>query len=196
MEKAHSSVKNHSWHYWYNVCIPAGWSCTFMAAKIIQGNTNMTDVTPTLTRNSSISLREVTAETVRAICRLEVNEEQKHFVAPNAVSIAEAYFESKAWFRAIYADDTPVGFLMLYDDPEEPNYFLWRFMVDAHYQKMGFGKRAMDLLVEYVRTRPGAHELRLSCHPGEQGPEPFYRKYGFALTGKMIDREAEMRIDL
>ena len=59
-----------------------------------------------------------------------------------------------------------------------------------------FGKRAMDLLVEYVRTRPGAHELRLSCHPGEDGPEPFYRKYGFALTGKMLENEAEMRIDL
>ncbi len=156
----------------------------------------MTDETPTITRNSTISLREVTAETVRTICRLDVSEAQKHFVAPNAVSFAEAYFEPKAWFRAIYADETPVGFLMLYDDPEEPNYFLWRYMIDARYQKLGFGKRAMDLLVEYVRTRPGAHELRLSCHPGEDGPEPFYRKYGFALTGKMLENEAEMRIDL
>src|SRR4030042_100331 len=136
----------------------------------------MTDETPTLTRNSSISLREVTAETVRAICRLDVNEEQKHFVAPNAVSIAEAYFESKAWFRAIYADETPVGFLMLYDNPDEAVYFLWRYMIDGRYQKMGFGKTAMDLLLGYVRTRPGAKELRLSCHPGEAGAEPFYRR--------------------
>ena len=156
----------------------------------------MTDETPTITRNSTVSLREVTAETVRIICKLDVSEEQKHFVAPNAVSIAEAYFQPKAWFRAIYADETPVGFLMLYDDPEEPFYFLWRYMIDGRYQKMGFGKRAMDLLLEYVRTRPGARELRLSCHPGEDGPEPFYRHYGFALTGKMLENEAEMRIDL
>ena len=156
----------------------------------------MTEETSAITRDSTVSLREITAETVRSICRLDVSEVQKHFVAPNAVSIAEAYFEPKAWFRAIYADETPVGFLMLYDDPEEPNYFLWRYMIDARYQKLGFGKRAMDLLVEYVCTRPGARELRLSCHPGEDGPEPFYRKYGFALTGKMFETEAEMRIDL
>jgi diamine N-acetyltransferase len=156
----------------------------------------MTNETPTITRDSTVSLREVTAETVRTICCLDVSEEQKHFVAPNSVSIAQAYFEPKAWFRAIYADETPVGFLMLYDDPEETDYFLWRYMVDARYQKLSFGKRAMDLLLEYVRSRPGADELRLSCHPGEDGPEPFYRRYGFGLTGNMLGDEAEMRIDL
>lgn len=156
----------------------------------------MTKETNPPSRNSSVSLREVTGETVRVICGLEVSETQKHFVAPNAISIAQAYFEPKAWFRAIYADETPVGFLMLYDDPDEPYYFLWRYMIDEQYQKLGFGKRAMDLLLEYVRSRPGAREVRLSCHPGEDGPEPFYRKYGFALTGKMLGVEAEMRIDL
>jgi len=57
-------------------------------------------------------------------------------------------------------------------------YFLWRYMIDARYQKLGFGKRAMDLIITHVRTRPGGAELKLSCHPGEDGPEPFYRKYG------------------
>jgi diamine N-acetyltransferase len=156
----------------------------------------MTDETSTITRDSSVSLREVTAETVRTICYLEVGEAQKHFVAPNAHSIAQAYFEPKAWFRAIYADETPVGFVMLYDDPQVPEYFLWRYMIDAQYQKLGFGKRAMDLLLEHVRTRPGVKEMKLSCHPGEDGPEPFYRKYGFTRTGDWIGNEAVMRIDL
>jgi diamine N-acetyltransferase len=156
----------------------------------------MSEETPTISRDSAVSLHEVTAETVRVICRLDVSEEQKHFVAPNAVSIAEAYFEPKAWFRAIYADDSPVGFVMVYDDPEVPEYFLWRYMIDARYQKLGFGKRAMDLLITHVRTRPGARELKLSCHPGEEGPEPFYRKYGFALTGEWMGSEAVMRIEL
>jgi diamine N-acetyltransferase len=156
----------------------------------------MTDETPNITRDSTISLREVTAETVREICYLAVNEAQKHFVAPNAHSIAQAYFEPKAWFRAIYADETPVGFIMLYDDPEGPDYFLWRYMIDACYQRLGFGKRAMDLLLEHVRGRPGAHELKLSCHPGEDGPEPFYRHYGFTLTGEWMGNEVVMRIDL
>lgn len=156
----------------------------------------MMDQTPTITRDSVVSLQEVTAESVLTICRLDVSDEQKHFVAPNAVSIAEAYFYPKAWFRAIHADNTPVGFLMLDDDPDEPRYFLWRYMIDARYQKLGFGKRAMDLLIEYVRTRPNAHEMTLSCHPGEEGPEPFYQCYGFTRTGNWVGDECEMRIDL
>lgn len=143
----------------------------------------MNDETPTIARNSSVSLREVTADTVRTICRLDASDDQKRFVALNAVSIAQAYFEPKAWFRAIYADETPAGFLMLRDDPEEPHYFLWRYMVDAHYQKLDFGKRAMDLLLDHVRARPGARELLLSCHPVDDGPEPFYTRYGFTRTG-------------
>ena len=59
-----------------------------------------------------VSLLEVTADTVRAICALQTTEEQKRFVAPNALSIAQAYFEPTASFRAIYAGETPVGFLM------------------------------------------------------------------------------------
>jgi diamine N-acetyltransferase len=50
---------------------------------------------------------------VRDIYNLSVAPGQERFVAPNSVSIAEAYFCEKAWFRAIYAEETPVGLLML-----------------------------------------------------------------------------------
>ena len=52
---------------------------------------------------AAVTLREVTAETVRTICDLQVRPEQQAFVASNAVSIAQARFDPKAWFRAIYA---------------------------------------------------------------------------------------------
>ena len=60
-------------------------------------------------------------------------------VANNAVSIAQAHFEPCAWFRGIYANETPVGFIMLYDDPDEPAYFLWRLLVAEEYQGLGYG---------------------------------------------------------
>ena len=60
-----------------------------------------------------ISLREITAETVIAITRLAVADSQKGFVAPNAISLAQALFAPEAWYRAIYLDDTPVGLLGL-----------------------------------------------------------------------------------
>jgi len=70
-----------------------------------------------------VSLREVTAETVRAVCALDVSPDQRGYIAPNAVSIAQAHFEPKSWFRAVYVDDTPVGFAMLHEDPEQQEYY-------------------------------------------------------------------------
>jgi diamine N-acetyltransferase len=152
---------------------------------------------PTVNKDSIVTLREVTKENLRGILNLEVALEQKKFVAPNAVSIAQAYFDREiTWFRAIYADETPVGFLMLSDDPSMPEYFLWRLMIDASYQKLGFAKQAMLQLFEYVRTRPGAKEIFCSCVPGEGSPQGFYESLGFALTGEVDGDEVVMRRDL
>jgi diamine N-acetyltransferase len=148
------------------------------------------------TSNARVALREINKESVYDILKLKVTPGQEQFVAPNAVSIAEAYYEPKAWFRAIYADETPVGFVMLYDDPDEPVYFLWRLMVDARYQALGFGLQAMHQLIDYVRSRPGAKELLVSYVPAEGSPEQFYKTLGFVNTGKMHGDEMEMRLEL
>jgi diamine N-acetyltransferase len=156
----------------------------------------MSDDQETPTRDAVVTLREVTADSLDQILGLKVNAEQEQFVANNAVSIAEAYFEEKAWFRAIYADETPVGFLMLYDDPDSPTYYLWRFMIDARYQGSGFGRRALELLIEHVRTRPNATELTLSYVPADGSPQPFYAGLGFIDTGEIHDGENVMRLTL
>ena len=144
----------------------------------------------------TVTLREVTAQTVRAICNLEVLPEQRGYVAPNAVSIAQAYFQPRAWFRAIYAGEEPVGFVMLDDDPEQGEYFLWRFMVSGEHQGKGYGRAALDLVVDHVRTRPAASELRSSYVPGEHGPRDFYLAYGFEETGEVEGAEVVIRLPL
>jgi len=147
---------------------------------------------------SHVTLREITSDTVRIICDLAVHDDQKGFVAPNAVSIAQAHFSEFAWFRAIYAGETPVGFLMLYDggDKPKPEYFLWRLMVDIRYQRLGLARKALDLLIEYVKTRPHATELATSIIEADGGPQPFYEKLGFSLTGEYEEGEAVMKLPL
>ncbi|MCL4804062.1 MAG: GNAT family N-acetyltransferase [Anaerolineae bacterium] len=147
-----------------------------------------------LTEDAVVSLREVTKDNLGEILRLRVKPGQEKFVATNATSIAEAHYEEKAWFRAIYADDTPVGFLMLYDDPETTDYFLWRLMIDGRYQGLGFGERAAKLLIDYVRALPGATELMVSYVPEEGNPEPFYTRLGFVHTGEIHDGEKVMKL--
>ena len=145
---------------------------------------------------SKVTLREVTRQTLRAVLRLEVSADQTRFVASNAVSIAEAHFSPDAWFRAIYADEEPVGFLMLSDKPEEPEYFLWRLMLGAEHQGRGYGRRALELLVEHVRGRPGATELLTSVVQEEGNPQPFYEAFGFVSTGVLDDGELVLRYAL
>jgi diamine N-acetyltransferase len=149
-----------------------------------------------ITRASVVTLREVTKEDHVTVLDLRVTPEQEKFVAGNAFSVAQAYFEEKAWFRAIYADNTPVGFVMLYDDAAKCEYFLWRFMIDKRYQKFGFGKRAIELLIEHVKTRPNATELGVSCVPGDGSSCPFYEKLGFVYTGEKDEDELVMKLQL
>jgi diamine N-acetyltransferase len=147
---------------------------------------------------SSVSLRPITADSVCQICALSetLPEYQHSFVADNAVSIAQAYFEPKAWFRAIYAGDEPVGFIMLYDDDEKQEYFLWRLMIAGPHQSQGYGRQAIELLLDYVRTRPGAKALLTSSVPDEAGPGQFYHRLGFKPTGDILEGETVVRLDL
>lgn len=145
-----------------------------------------------------VALREINASTVTGICLLSelMSYPQNSFVAPNAYSLAEALFSEAAWFRAIYAGKSPVGFVMLEDDAEKQEYYLWRFMIAPHFQRRGYGAQAIGLVVDYVRTRPGATELLLGYIDHPQGPAGFYRSLGFSETGRIEDGEVEMRLAL
>jgi diamine N-acetyltransferase len=142
-----------------------------------------------------ITLREITSETVRAVTKLSVADSQLGFVAPNAVSLAEALFSDEAWYRAIYDGEELVGFVMLSDEslkkepPTEPNIGLWRLMVDQRYQRRGIGRKVMLLVLEYVRSRPGIRYFYTSYVPEPGGPGPFYLELGFEPNGEVEDDE-------
>ncbi len=143
-----------------------------------------------------MTLRTIDDGNVMAIIGLSVSSHQEDVVAPNAVSMAEAFATTKVWVRAIYADDTPVGFVMLSDDDENHRYYLWRFMIDSDYQRMGFGKRAMDLIHDYVAGRPEGDKVYLCYVPAHDGPERFYKSLGYVDTGQNHRGEIEAVLDL
>ncbi len=147
---------------------------------------------------AKVTLREVTGETVRSIIRLsrEMGPGQEQMVAPNSTSIAQAHFNPHAWFRAIYADDLPVGFVMLYDNPDDPPYYLWRLMITGPQQGKGYGREAMRQILEYVRSRPNATELKASYVPIPGNPWPFYQALGFEKTGEVDEGEVVIRLIL
>ena len=143
----------------------------------------------------AVQLVEVTRESLGEVLRLSVRKDQKSLVAPNAVSISQAHFEENAWFRAIHDGDIAVGFLMmaLREDGDDWDY-LWRFMVDASQQKKGYGRQALELLVEQTRSR-GKRAIVLSHGKDDGHAGPFYEKLGFQYTGAEEHGELVMRLD-
>ena len=146
---------------------------------------------PLATDNAAVTLRKVTATTVRAITDMRVAPEQEGYVASNAVSIAQAYFAVDAWFRSIYAGETLIGFAMLRDgtlllpDSAKPEVSLWRFMIAREYQRHGYGRGALSLLVAHAKSRPGTKSIETSYVAGPNGPKDFYLAFGFRHTGKV-----------
>jgi diamine N-acetyltransferase len=146
----------------------------------------------------AVSLREITSVNRADVERLAVTPEQDAYVASNAESLLEAAATPDAcpWFRAVYAGDVPIGFVMISDGIPDTSpeyigpYYLWRLMIDTRWQGQGYGRAALDLVVEYVRTRPNAPRLLSSLVPGTTGsPRGFYLNYGFRLTGDWHDGE-------
>lgn len=156
-----------------------------------------------LPQRDVVSLREITAETVRGICSLDVGPGQRELVAPNAVSIAEAYFEPAAWFRAVYAGETPIGFAMLYDPtrttkPEggPDTCYLWRFMIDHRHQRRGYGAAALEQLVAHVAVLPGVTRFKTSFVPEPGNAAPLYERAGFRATGEVDEGETVLELRL
>jgi diamine N-acetyltransferase len=151
-----------------------------------------------------VSLREITDDNRAAVEALSVTEDQDTYVAGVASSLREAveYPEACAWYRAVYADEEPVGFVMISDNvtDDDPTlvgpYFLWRLLVDQRFQGRGYGSAALDLVVDYVRTRPDARALLTSHVVGPTSPEPFYLRYGFRPTGEVHGGEPVLALDL
>ena len=150
-----------------------------------------------------VRLVEITDENRAAACALRVHPAQERFVSSVTRSLADAveHPEAEPWYRAVYEGDEPVGFVMLSWNvpPGRPGvigpYYLWRLLIGAGHQGRGLGTAILDTVVELVRA-DGATELLTSHHPAEDGPGPFYRKYGFEPTGDVDHGEPVLRLDL
>lgn len=152
-----------------------------------------------------LRLEKVNGKNVWDILKLEVSDNQKSFVASNDISIIEAYTtitgNGHAFPFCIYEDDVPVGFLMIGFDVDDywenapeiarKNYSLWRLMIDKSYQGKGYGRKAVRLALDFIKTFPcGAAEYCwLSYEPENNIARKLYTSFGFDETGEMDEEE-------
>ena len=152
-----------------------------------------------------IHLEKITYENFDDVFDLKVKQEQYPFVASNLYSVAEAYVTlvngGQVFPFAICDDDKLVGFIQLgYGENadqdgvsvEKDNYEIWRFMIDKRYQGRGYGREALRLALEFIRTWPcgKAEYCWISYEPENEAAKKLYAAFGFEETGEMCGDEA------
>ena len=148
-----------------------------------------------------ISLRPITDANRQEVEALRVSTAQEQFVSDVVESLQEAaeYPGAHAIYWAVYTEETPVGFVMIADEVDSPDYipqFLWKLLIDERHQGRGYGKATLDLVVEYFRGRTGVETVTTSAVPGEGSPVTFYEHYGFVRTGEIDDGEIVLRLKI
>ncbi len=67
-------------------------------------------------------------------------------------------------------------------------------MVDRRYQGKGYGRAAMRLLLDRLRTIPGCDEVAISYEPENDVARRLYASCGFRETGEIIEGETVARL--
>ncbi len=141
----------------------------------------------------NVSLREITPENFKECVNLKVADDQKTFVAPNVMSIAQSKIYPTMNIRAVYAADEMVGFVMYGLDTDDGKYYLVRLMVDERHQGKGCGKAATLAVIEDLKQIADCGEFYLSFVPENTNAERLYKSIGFERTGEISEGEIVMR---
>lgn len=152
-----------------------------------------------------LELKEVKHSNWLECIELDVHDWQRPFVNPNIFSLAEAYVHSDAnteeadnYYRciplAIYNNDKLIGFTMVTyekecDFDDKPGYEVYRLMIDKKYQKKGYGKEAIKLIIDYIQSFPygEVENIYATWHPDNKASEKLCLGNGFEIIGKDDD---------
>jgi diamine N-acetyltransferase len=148
-----------------------------------------------------VSLRPLDASDRQAVEALRVAPGQERFVSSVAESLREAaeHPGANAQCWVVHDGDTPVGFVMIADEVDDPDYiphYLWKLLIDERHQRRGVGTATLDLIVDVFRGRPGVEVLTAHAGEGDGSPIAFYERYGFERTGDVLDDEVLLRLGL
>ena len=140
-------------------------------------------------------LRPITGENFLDAFNLALGPEQERFVSNPIRSLAQAYvYRDQCQPFGIYAEGKMVGYVMVIYDYDVPEYDVWHMMIDADQQGRGYGRQAMDQVIEYIKTKPfgDSNRVVLTCNKENTAARRLYESKGFAATGNEDEDEIEL----
>ncbi|UCZ51540.1 GNAT family N-acetyltransferase [Bacillus shivajii] len=139
---------------------------------------------------AQISIQELTMKNMYKCLKLKLTEDQVDRIAPNVYSIAESKVDPHFTPYAIHLDEEVIGFVMTENDPneiDERKYWIPRFMIDVSYQRKGYGKEALQQVIDMLKRNEDCHYIGLSTEPDNYSALRFYESLGFVNTGELLE---------
>ena len=146
-----------------------------------------------------ITLRAITEDNFIDAFNLKLAPGQERFVSHPVRSLAQAYvYREQCQPFGIYEGDTMVGYVMVIYDYDIPEYDIWHMMIDESYQRRGYGSAALDLVLDYIKTKPfgSSNRVTLTCNKDNIQALILYNSKGFTETGAEDEDEIELSLTL
>jgi diamine N-acetyltransferase len=143
-----------------------------------------------------LHLETITKDNWLKAISLRVREDQVKFVASNAVSLAQLNFLENFYAKGIYKGEEMIGFALYGIDEDDHEYWIYRMMIDQKHQGKGYGKEAIQLVIDDIRNRKeDRHQtITLSYEPTNEHAKRVYEKVGFQeIDGLIIGDEQVSR---
>ena len=148
---------------------------------------------------SKITLRKIGEENFLDAFHLSLAPGQEEFVSHPIRSLAQAYvYYHQCTPFGIYHGDTMVGYVMVIYDYDLEEYDIWHMMIDEAHQGHGYGKAAMERVLEYIATKPfgASGRVALTCNRANPNALGLYKSLGFWETGNEDEDEVELALQL
>lgn len=145
-----------------------------------------------------VRLAEIDRYNYLSILDLAVSAEQRDFVTSNTYSLAQAYAQPECVPLALYVENRPVGFTMYCLDRDDHEYWIYRLMIDQRHQGRGYGREAMLLLIDHIRSiaEEDNRYLFISFEPKNKIARQLYESLGFVPDGRVTYGEVVYRLEL
>lgn len=146
----------------------------------------------------NISLQRIDESNFLEAFRLKVGQEQEKFVSSPIRSLAQAYvYYNQCTPFGIYLNDNEmVGYVMVIYDYDLDEYDIWHLMIDQKYQHRGYGAKAMEKCLDYIKTKPfgTSDKVALTCNRDNITAMHLYQELGFEETGNVDEDEVELAL--
>jgi len=137
----------------------------------------------------------VTEDNFIDVFNLKLKSGQEKFVSHPVRSLAQAYvYRNQCQPFAICDGDIVVGYVMVIYDYDIPEYDIWHMMIDEAQQGKGYGRKALELVIEYIKTKPfgSSGRIAMTCNRDNPSALGLYKSLGFELTGVEDEDEVEL----